>query len=159
MKANTAGNLIIPVLAIAYAVYMVWEQLAGSYRASTVNYALLTGGAVVLLSAAVIIRSLMAARAEPDAASKKTPADAGQTKRYVRGVAVFVLAALLVYSFEWIGYAIGFFAFSLATLQLLDVRSIALNVFIPLGIALVVHFVFVNWLGLPLPAGLLRGVL
>ena len=36
----------------------MWEQLAGNYRDSTVNYALLLGGIIIVLSLVVVVQAI-----------------------------------------------------------------------------------------------------
>ncbi|ESR26615.1 hypothetical protein N177_0834 [Lutibaculum baratangense AMV1] len=74
-------------------------------------------------------------------------------------MAVLLLAILLVVFFQTLGYALGFLLFMVATLLILRVRSPLVVVGVPLATVIVVHFMFVGWFGLPLPAGLLRGIL
>ncbi len=157
MGARNAGGLLIPLLASLYAAYMLYEQFSGSYRDSTKNYALLTGGCVLLFAFIVLMQEITAAKSQPVERQSAQPSR-DHLHRIIRGCAVFALACLLVYLFEWVGYLVGFFAFAALSLVILRVRSPLLLFAVPVGTVLIVHFVFVGWFGLPLPAGLLRGV-
>jgi Tripartite tricarboxylate transporter TctB family len=159
VKARRAGELAIPLLASGYAIFMIAEQLTGNYRASTINYALLTGGAVVVLSMVIILRSILTATKDAAPPGAEPLAPGPSREPFLRGLAVFALACLLVYTFSTVGYVVGFFFFCLVALAILKVRSPLVLFAVPTAVVLVVHFLFVRWFALSLPPGLLAGFL
>lgn len=158
MIGRIAGHLLFPLMACGYMAYMVSEQLSGSYRASTVNYALLVGALIAGLSVLVVIQEIVAVRSERDAPAPAPEERAAHRQRVVRAVAVFLLACILVYALPHVGYVAGFLVFIYLALELLQVRSLALKIAVPILTVLVVHFLFVRFFELPLPAGLTRGL-
>lgn len=157
MNAQSIGRLFIPVLVIVYCSYMIWEQMTGGYREETQYYAYFMGGAAITLAFVVIVRLLM--HADPSDQLEDEEADVVEPKQYGI-VALLVLgAAAAVMAMEPVGYLITFYIFLVFALWVLGVRTLLPLALIPLGTMAVVHFGLVKALGLPLPAGLLRGIL
>lgn len=164
MRTRIAADLVIPLLASAYAIYMIHEQLTGSYRQSTVTYALVIGGAVILLGVLAIIQTLRSASVGDDVrpsapVEHRRLGKHGRGEHLIRGLSVFGLVCILVYFFDFLGYAVGFFLFCAAALVILKVRSPLTLIAVPLCTVLIIHFLFVGWFHLSLPAGMLSGIL
>ena len=174
---KTWGALLFPALAIAYAVFSLWEQLSGNYKEITTDYTLLLAVPVLVLAGIIILqeifphfgrlmilRSLFAVpSADP---SKELKASAGSEETAepeirpggaFRVIALVGLALILVVGMEDIGYFLGFFLFSALVLWALGIRSLITILAISVGAAVMVHFVFVGILNLDLPPGILEG--
>lgn len=164
MKVQNAGQLLFPAVAIVYAAYMILEQVLGGYRGSTVLYASLVGGAVILLSLVVFAQAF---RGGEKGSEEEVGRDEGQEledaavrrRRLIKLYSIFFLSVLLVVFFQQIGYLVGVAAFVAIALMILAVRSAVLIVAITGLTTAAVHFVFVEWFGLPLPAGFLQGII
>ena len=160
MRADAVGRALIPILIILYSSYMIWEQFTGAYRESTRYYALFMGGVAIALALAVLVTDFIAhSRRTADGPQGDSAPERIPMRRYAQIATVLVSAALLVFFLEWIGYLIGFFVFLVITLRTLDVRSPVQLLLIPAVTVAVVHVVFVTWLQLRLPAGVMRGLL
>ena len=161
------GALIVPLLAVAYALYAWWEQTEGAYREDTTQYMMVLIVPVLALAAAVILQSLfeswrhargerLQARApdEPDA-TRATPADRG---RFLRPALLIAASLLLVLAIEWLGYVISFSLFVVAVLLAMGVRAPVRVAAIAVSTMVLVHVVFIEILDQPLPRGLLESL-
>jgi len=155
MHTQLMGRLFVPVVVIVYCSYMIWEQYAGSYRAESRNYALFMGGLAIALALVVITRSLF----KPEPADQEDQATGSSFADYRTMVLVLAGAVAVVLTIQWLGYLISFLAFLLYALWVLGVRKLVPLLSISIITTLIVHFGLVKALGLPLPAGLLRGLL
>ncbi len=172
---KTWGILLFPAVAIAYAVFALWEQLSGSYKEITTDYTLLLAvpilglaGIIILqeffphLARVMILRSLFAdpsKEREEFVGSEETVEAEARPGGAFRVIALTGLAFILVVGMEEIGYFLGFFLFSLLVLLANGVRKPIIILAISAGVALMVHFVFVGVLNLDLPPGILEGII
>lgn len=158
MNTQILGRLLIPSLVILYCGYMIWEQTTGNYRPETRNYAYFMGGIAILLSLIVVARSFL--NPSVDADEEDQPSTPSETAANYRLIAMLLVAAIaVVLTIQTLGYLISFTLFLLAALWILGVRKPVPLLSITVGTMLVVHFGLVKALSLPLPAGLLRGMI
>lgn len=165
MLIDKLSRLIFPGIAIWFSCYMLLEQYTGSYRSSTQTY---VGGMailVLLLCVPIVIAILRGkdsddASGETDDDDSNVPDEETRKKDAVRNfsrIGIIVgMAALLVYTFETVGYLIGFTLFLVISLRLLEVKKYWLIGLITLIAVAIVHFIFVQWLGVRMPAGVLQ---
>ena len=162
------GALIVPLLAVAYALYAWWEQTEGAYREDTTQYMMVLIVPALALAAMVILQSLFegwrrareerlraATSGEPDAARATTPADRG---RFLRPALLIAASLLLVLAIEWLGYVISFSLFVVAVLLAMGVRAPLRVAAIAISTMVLVHVVFIEILDQPLPRGLLESL-
>jgi hypothetical protein len=145
---------------------MLLEQYTGNYRSSTQTY---VGGMaiLVLLLCVPIVIAIIQGKDSADASGgtddSNVPDKETRKKDAVRNFSrigiVVGMAALLVYTFETVGYLIGFTLFLVISLRLLEVKKYWLIGLITLIAVAIVHFIFVQWLGVRMPAGVLQGYL
>ncbi len=154
MLMNRLGPFIIPVLVVVYSGYMIAEQYLGSYRETSQNYATLLGGIAILCAVIVMARIVIRGDTERDEPAEKIPLG-----NYIQVIAVVAMMALAVLLIPILGYVITFFAMLVGSLYLLGVRSVPLILTISLVMVAVVHFGLVKELELPLPAGILDGII
>ena len=159
------GALIVPLLAVAYALYAWWEQAEGAYREDTTQYMMVLIVPVLALAAAVILQSLFegwrraregrlqaGAPDEPDA-TRKAPADRG---RFLRPTLLIAASLLLVLAIDWLGYVVSFSLFVVLVLLAMGVRAPLRVAAIAISTMVLVHVVFIEILDQPLPRGLLE---
>jgi hypothetical protein len=155
MLLNRLGPFIIPVLVVAYSGYVIAEQYLGSYRETSQNYATLMGGIAILCALIVMARIVIRGDTELDEpAAEKIPLG-----NYIQVIAVVAMMALAVLLIPILGYVITFLAMLVGALYLLGVRSVPLILTISIVMVAVVHFGLVKELELPLPAGILDGII
>ena len=158
------GALIVPLLAVAYALYAWWEQAEGAYREDTTQYMMVLIVPVLALAAAVILQSLFegwrraregrlqaGAPDEPDA-TRAAPADRG---RFLRPILLIAASLLLVLAIDWLGYLVSFSLFVVLVLLAMGVRAPLRVAAIAISTMVLVHVVFIEVLDQPLPRGLL----
>ena len=158
------GALIVPLLAVAYALYAWWEQAEGTYREDTTQYMMVLIVPVLALAAAVILQSLFegwrraregrlqaGAPDEPDA-TRAAPADRG---RFLRPILLIAASLLLVLAIDWLGYLVSFSLFVVLVLLAMGVRAPLRVAAITLSTIVLVHVLFIEVLDQPLPHGLL----
>jgi len=124
----------------------------GTFRAAGSGLFPLCLGLLLMLLAALFLVSLrLPAKQAPEQAENdaKTPASRRQLLLFV---ATMVLATLL---FNPLGYPLFAFLLMLALLRILGMKRWGINVLVSLSTAVVSHSLFVRWLQIPLPKGLL----
>ena len=163
------GALIVPLLAVAYALYAWWEQAEGAYREDTTQYMMVLIVPVLALAAMVMLQSLFegwrrareerlraGAPEEPDPArAAAAPADRG---RFLRPALLIAASLVLVLAIDRLGYVISFSLFVVAVLLAMGVRAPLRVAAIAISTMVLVHVVFIEILDQPLPRGLLESL-
>lgn len=149
------GDFVIPALALAFAVYFFVDiaDLAWEAKANGV----LIGVILVLLVAAQLVRSaLRIARGEGslDASPLWEPREATGQR-----LGLVVLTVLFIATLRWLGLTLGLYLAMLAALWLMGVRSRAVLVWLPLGVAAFAYGVFIALLQSDFPHGLVENLL
>lgn len=155
MKLTKAhlGAVLFPLLAVGYSTFSLWEHFTKEYRDLTVNYGLMVNIPVLILAAIAIARFLFVEGALEERSSfEGAPTSTGVTQLY-KPIGLIFLAALLVGTIDWVGYLIGFFAFTVLALYLMGIRKHVLIFSIAIVTTTIIHFVFVQILQLQLPLG------
>ena len=161
------GALIVPLLAVAYALYAWWEQAEGAYREDTTQYMMVLIVPVLALAAMVILRSLFegwrrareerlrAGASEESDAAREAPADRGRFRRPALLIAASLLLVLVI---DRLGYVISFSLFVVAVLLAMGVGAPLRVAAIAISTMVLVHVVFIEILDQPLPRGLLESL-
>ena len=157
------GALVVPALAIAYALYALWEQTEEFYREDTTQYMVVLIVPVLVLAGVVILQSLLetwragrraaregSAEVEPNEGAQDPPSGRG---RYLRPGLLVVASIVLVLALDEIGYLVAFTLFVVAVLLAMGVRSPWRIAAITVCTMVVVHVVFIEVLDQPLPRG------
>ena len=156
------GALIVPLLAVAYALYARWEQAEGAYREDTTQYMMVLIVPVLALAAAVILQSLFEgwrrAREERLRAAAPTAAVPADRGRILRPTLLIAASLLLVLAIDWLGYLVAFSVFVVAVLLAMGVRAPLRVAAIAISTMVLVHVVFIEILDQPLPRGLLESL-
>ena len=169
------GGLIVPLLAIGYAVFALWEQFTGDYMELTTDYTLylavpvlVLGGFLILhrlipvLGRLPVVRFFVPDRAQSGEMSLEETAEAaasGPAARpggWMRLAALVGFAFVLVLTLETVGYLIAFFTFAVLVLLAMGVRSAVTILAVSVATVLVVHFVFAGLIDMPLPESFLE---
>jgi hypothetical protein len=123
----------------------------GTFRmGGTGLFPLILGILLMFLSGLFLLRLFVKARSAPE----KSFADQipGSSKQLVFFFGTMVLVTL---SFNRLGYPLSSFVLMLALLRVLGVRRWRLNLSLSFIAAAVCYFLFVQWLKIPLPKGLI----
>ncbi|MFZ7104149.1 MAG: tripartite tricarboxylate transporter TctB family protein [Peptococcaceae bacterium] len=150
------GELIIPSLAILYTLYTLGKQMAAGYQFSTTVYGLLLGIPVVLCSILIMLGVLIKVKTS----EQDDPVKQKETRiNYQRSLALLIGIIALISLLNFLGYFLGILIYLIILLWYLKVRSWHILFSVSLGTSLVIHMIFAVWLKLPLPVGLLKGLL
>ena len=168
MRRPTLSELFLPVFFIVYAVYLLNEIMAGNYQTMSVFYTQILAAAVMLLGVIQLIRLF---RSSPELKSGATegaveavapvediPGQSGK-KPIITMMAFTGLTIAVILGFERLGHLISFTLFLLVAFWLLRIRSIPRLLTLTMCSVAFIHVVFVELLGLDLPAGILEKVL
>ena len=156
------GALVVPALAIAYALYALWEQSEEFYREDTTQYMMVLIVPVLVLAGVVILQSLVEAwragrHAAPSGSAQaeaREGADAPPDRgRYLRPGLLVAASIVLVLALDEVGYLAAFTLFVVAVLLAMGVRSPLRIAAITVCTMVVVHVVFIEILDQPLPRG------
>lgn len=155
LKKMPWGELIVPLIAIVYAVYSVGMQINAGYHTNTIKYSLYLSIPIVVFAIIVILQVV-----KKGMVTSEEMADEVKSKGDVKRVLLTIGWTLLfVASLGILGYLLGFFLYLAAYLWYMGIRSKPKHLAISISVVLLVHFVFVKWIGLPLPKGILMGIL
>jgi len=125
----------------------------GTFRAAgTGLFPLLLGIILMILSSLFLLNLLL--RKERELERKEAPVEA--TPRSFRPVIFFLgMMALAALFFNSLGYPLIAFLLMVALLKILGMKRWPINIFLSLATAAASYFLFVQWLKIPLPKGLL----
>lgn len=154
-------ELALPVGSISLAIYLVTQQVIDDFPRSTLTYSLILAVPLVVLSCAVVWQriavhlrnsALDRERIHTDS-HPKGPSQRGNAGRLI---AFLLLTVILIFILSKIGYIISFGVFLAASSWLLGVRSVrTISLTVCAGV-LFIYLIFVVWLQVPLPPGLLE---
>ncbi len=125
----------------------------GTFRAAgTGLFPLLLGIILMILSVLFLFNLLL--RKEKDLEKKEAPVEAspGSIKPVILFLGMMALAALF---FNSLGYPLIAFLLMVALLKILGMKRWTASILLSLATAVVSYFLFVQWLKIPLPKGLL----
>ena len=152
------GILMVPVLALAYGAYALWELTTGPFQNATIIYTYAIAIPMLILGAIAVIGDIR----KPSEAREGGEGDNGAddedstAKGGARRVTLVVLVSLaLIVALPYLGYLIGFFIYVLAVLWAVGLKNWVASLIIAVIMAAVVHFVFVGLLGQDLAVGVL----
>lgn len=154
-----AGQLVVPALALIYAIHALWELNDGSYQRVTIIYTTVIVIPMLILGAVAVGGDFLRWRRGERAAGTPKPEDEhvgipGGTRRLV----LFIGASFaLVLALDYIGYLVGFFVYVCFVLWALEYRRVVPVLGIALAVTAMVHFVFAGLLGQDLPLGFMTG--
>lgn len=154
MTKLSPGAFVFPACAAAYTGYSLIQQITDEVRNSLLTYALCIGIPIFILIALSVIGEIAAARKAATEVGEKAPPV--NLKRPVLLVGVGIVTFLCL---EPLGYLIAFPIFMVGSMLILDLRSPAKMATVTVGTLAFVHFLFVEWLELSLPAGVFEGLL
>jgi hypothetical protein len=136
----------------ALTAYLSLRMPLGTFRAAGPGlFPLCLGLLLVVLSSIFTLATVMRLHRERKREGK-TPADAGSVKPVIGFMAVIAFAAGFL---EHLGYAPTAFIVVMALLQILGGGYWRRNLLISLAAGALSHFIFVQWLQIPFPQGVL----
>ncbi len=152
------GILVVPMLALAYGAYALWELTTGPFQNATIIYTYVIAIPMLILGAIAVIGDIR----KPSQAREGGGGDNGAddedstAEGGARRVTLVVLVSLaLIVALPYLGYLIGFLIFVIAVLWAVGLKNWVASVIIAVIMVAVVHFVFVGLLGQDLPVGFL----
>lgn len=148
-KAALGAELVIPLLALGFAVYFFFSiaDLAWEAKANGV----LIGSILVLLIAVQLVRSaLQLARGQATlrADSLVLPREA-----LAKRVAMLAITVLFIGTLKWLGLTLALFAAMLAALLVMGARNRAALLWLPFGVAAAAYLLFIALLQSEFPHG------
>ena len=136
----------------ALTVYLSLKMPLGTFRAAGPGlFPLCLGLLLVVLASIFTLAALMRLRRDGKREGK-TPEGTGSVKPVLGFMAVIAFAACFL---EYLGYATTAFMVVMALLQILGGRYWRRNLLIALAAGAISHFLFVQWLQIPFPQGVL----
>jgi len=152
------GIFVVPVLALAYGSYALWELTTGPFQDATKIYTYMIAIPMLILGAIGVAGDMRkpSEATEAGAGDSDSEADDGTVAGGVRRVTLVVLVSLaLILALPWVGYLVGFFIYVLAVLWAVGLKNWVASVIIAVVMVAVVQIVFVGLLGQDLPVGFL----
>lgn len=144
------GELVVPLAAVCYMIYTVGYQMMHHFRTATINYTIYLCLPIAISVCVILIRIFSA---QPVQKEKSLDGD------YLTVGLFLVLTIAMVLLINFFGYILDFFLYLISCLWLMGTRSVPKILTISAGVVVFVILVFGLWLELPLPAGLLKGLL
>jgi hypothetical protein len=153
-----AGALIVPVIAIAYAIHAIWELNAGEFRDVTLTYTYAIATPVLILAAIIIYRSVTQGDSPTNIGGdteleQATVVWKGRGKRLI---SVVGLTFILIATMEEVGYVFGFFLYVTLVMWVMDIRKFKPILIVATIMTAIVHFIFADILDQDLPQGILE---
>lgn len=143
------ADLAIPALAVGLALYFFWS-IAGLEWEAKANGVVI--GTILLVLIAIQLGRTCLQVARGEARFSFDPLLQPRVVLYKR-LALVGLMALFVATIPYLGTVLGLTLAMAAALAVLGVRSPQLLIGLPVAVAMVLHLLFVTFLGAKLPAG------
>lgn len=157
MKAKKLswGELVIPGAAVVYSIYAILEQIIAELETKTVIYSVCLS-LPIFICAGIAVYLVLRSKEEIE-----TSDEARQTAAKARNnMLLFLLwAVLFVVSISALGYFIAIFVYLGVFLYAMGERPWYKAAVLAAVASVAIHFMFVKWIGMPLPKGLLSGIL
>lgn len=156
---SLAGQLIVPALALVYAVHALWELNDGSYQRVTIIYSTVIVVPMLILGAFAVAGDLRNwFRGERPSGVPKPEQEHDGVPGGMRRLVLFVGGSFaLVVALDFIGYLVGFFVYVCFVLWAVNYRRVVPTLGIAVAVTAMVHFVFAGVLGQDLPLGFIAG--
>ena len=153
MKRDEGIGGVILFLFGGITVLLSLRMPIGTFRAAgTGLFPLLLGIILMILSGLFLLNLLL--RKESELERTEAPVEA--TPRSLTPVIFFLgMMALAALFFNSLGYPLIAFLLMVALLKILGMKRWPINIFLSLATAAASYFLFVQWLKIPLPKGLL----
>jgi len=142
-KTIDYGELIIPVTVVAYIAYNLGMQFYEGYHTSTIAYGLLLAFPLLICLGSIVWGVFRGKVATRPHFALKAP------------VMLLAVNALLVALLPFIGYQIAFAIYLVAAMRWFHVKSWLKIGLLTVAVVVIVHLVFVMWMEVPLPQGVL----
>ncbi len=155
---DLAGALVVPGIAVIYALHSLWELTTGAYRPATVIYTYVIVVPLIFLAAIIVVRAFLKGDPSEDIGGE-TEVERAAVVWEGRGKRLFLVIAMtfaLIATMTWVGYVFGFFIYVSSVLWIMNVREIKPILIIAVVMTMIVHFVFAIVLDQDLPQGVLE---
>jgi hypothetical protein len=154
--ADLAFSGLILTLAIGYEAMALWMPQGSLKFPGPGYYPKLVGIFLIAASLGCLIQALLVRRPARAAEVKAEPAP-----RPVAGTSAVLVGLLLGYGLllKPLGFPIAICLFLLAAIRVFGYRRWAVSVLIALGLTIISYLVFVAWLKVPLPLGIVGDLL
>jgi len=123
----------------------------GTFRAAGTGLFPLCLGIILMALSSLLLLQLFFKRRQTIVKKGTVVEPSGSTKQLIFFFGTMVLVTLL---FNRLGYPLSSFLLMLALLKTLGMKRWSLNILLSLGTAAVCYFLFVQWLNIPMPKGL-----
>lgn len=152
-RLEAAGaDLVIPALALAFALYFFWSITGLAWEASANGVVI--GTVLLLLIGIQLVRIGLKVRSG-QATLGFGPLLAPPSVLWQR-LALIALLALFVATVDWVGTILGLVLVMASMMWTLGVRDRRWLIGLPLAVATALHLMFVVFLGARLPAGVIE---
>lgn len=153
----TFSKLIFPIFGLAVALYMITEQMIGSYTTKSMYYTFGLAIPVVVLSLVQIYKEFVANPANNSETRDGETDQKMSSEARTRFLAFIATTSICIVALPYLGYIISFSAFMVSTFLIMKMRKPVKIAALVIGTMSVVHFLFVVWLGTSLPKGSVWG--
>jgi hypothetical protein len=147
------GEFIIPGAAVLYAAVTVTDQIIREFEWKTLLYSATLAIGTLVTALGCVVQILR--RGEP--AKALSPEERSRKRLERRHVCLFLVwAAFFILSLDIFGYLLTIPVFQIVLFRALGLKSWPRILAFAGGTLLLVHFLFVYWIGLELPLGILQ---
>lgn len=156
---KSKGELILPGIMLIFSFMYLREvmRLMGTDSMLLVRFVL---AGVVGLSLYMIIREIKITSEEKMEPKSKVNLKELMLKKENKNIIIFVVMTTIAVSvIMTLGYVITFGAYLIIMMYLLGIRNYKLLAGVPVGLILFLFLLFQMWLRVPLPKGILRGIM
>lgn len=156
---KSKGELLLPGIMLIFSFMYLREvmRLMGTDSMLLVRFVIT---AVIGLSLYMMIKEIKITSQEKPAVKGKTNFKELLSKKENKNIIIFVImTAIAVSVIMTLGYVITFGGYLIIMMYLLGIRDYKLLVGVPVGLILFLFLLFQLWLRVPLPKGILRGIM
>ena len=159
-RKEIAGNVVLILFSATFLIYTTRYPLDNWESPGPAVFPLVLGAVLLLLAAWQLIRAFMAPRA-PDRGGEKI-AKVDSVRAFLhdnRGEAkVLILTSLMVLyilMIQWIGFFVSTFLLVILSSRLMEAKGWVRPIVLSVGVCIFCYFLFVVWIKLSFPQGIL----
>ena len=159
-RKDIASSVVVLLFGVVFLVYSSRYPLDSWASPGPGAFPMMAGGMLVLLGSWQLLRSVWKwKRPEPSKSAERDDGSGISSLRGTRGgkKAISLIAAFVLYllGIKWVGYFVSTFLFGIFVSRLSEARDLWKPVLLSAGIGLFCYLVFVGWLKLSFPGGIL----
>jgi putative tricarboxylic transport membrane protein len=159
-RKEIASSLVLILFSVIFLIYTTRYPLDTWESPGPAVFPLILGAVLLILAAGQLIRALLAPKAPDRAGEKGHGID--NLKKFLRDntgeakvIILTVMLVLYILMMQWIGFFVSTFLLVILSSRLMEAKDWGRPIVLSAGVCLFCYFLFVVWIKLSFPTGIL----